>query len=86
MGAGTVKDLGVPADSEIEGLEAMTTKTESATITSIETATTARWLTRTLAPARARTKDAPTAEAVDRIRARVFGEPAAKKTERSIAA
>lgn len=63
----------------------MTDKT-SASITSIETATTARWLSRALAPARYRSKEAPTAEAVDRIRARVFGETATKKADRSIAA
>ncbi|MEX0611204.1 MAG: hypothetical protein WD229_03715 [Pirellulales bacterium] len=62
------------------------TDEKPATVHSIEAASTARWLSRTLAPARARSKEAPTAEAVSRIRARVFGEPAQKKAERSIAA
>jgi hypothetical protein len=57
-----------------------------ATVHSIETASNARWLSRALAPARARSKEAPTAEAVDRIRARVFGETAQKRDHRSIAA
>jgi hypothetical protein len=85
-----VKDLGVPADSEIVKVEAMTDATKTAdttaTVHSIEAASTARWLASALAPARARAKQAPAADAIDRIRARVFGEPAAKKRERSIAA
>jgi hypothetical protein len=62
------------------------TQDKPATVHSIEAASNARWLSARLAPARARLKEAPTAEAVDRIRARVFGEPAEKKTHRSIAA
>jgi hypothetical protein len=85
-----VKDLGIPADSETVKAEAMTdttkTATTTATVHSIEAATTARWLASALAPARARAKQAPSEDAVDRIRMRVFGEPAAKKRERSIAA
>ena len=63
----------------------MTTKTP-ANVTDIEDATTARWLADTLDDARADVKAVPTAEAVDRIRARVLGETAARKTERPIAA
>ena len=84
-----VKDLGVPADSEIVKAEAMTDTTKTATtatVHSIEAASTARWLANALAPARARAKQAPTENAIDRIRARVFGETGAKKRERSIAA
>ena len=62
------------------------TQDKPATIHNIETASTARWLSRALSRARARAKDGPSAEAVDRIRARVFGEQAEKKTQRSIAA
>lgn len=63
----------------------MTTKTP-ANVTDIEDATTARWLAGTLNDARASVKGVPTADAVDRIRARVLGEAAPRKTERSIAA
>jgi hypothetical protein len=57
-----------------------------ATVSDIEDAATARWLTRTLGPARAAVMRAPTAEAVDRIRARVLGEAAPRKHTRSLAA
>ena len=81
------KDRRIPADSETDEAKRMTTKTkEPATITSIESASAARWLRVALAPARARAKQEPTATAVDRIRARVFGEGVQKKTHRSIAA
>jgi len=63
----------------------MTTETKPATVTSIETASTARWLTRALERARADARKAPTEDAVDRIRLRVFGE-GAKKAQRTIAA
>jgi hypothetical protein len=62
------------------------TQDKPATVHSIEAASNARWLSRALAPARARSREAPTADVVDRIRARVFGETAEKKTDRSIAA
>jgi hypothetical protein len=62
------------------------TENKPAALHSLEAATTARWLTRALAPARARSRECPSAEAVDRIRERVFGEPAIRKTHRSIAA
>jgi hypothetical protein len=63
----------------------MTTKTPE-NLTNIEEATTARWLTKTLAHARIEVQDVPTAEAVDRIRARILGTVPARKAERSIAA
>jgi len=66
-------------------VEAMT-QDKPATVHSIEAASNARWLSAALARARARSKDAPTADAVDRIRARVFGEAVEKKAHRSIAA
>jgi hypothetical protein len=50
-----------------------------ASISSIEDAAMARWLTRTLAPTRARVLGEPSEEAIERIRARLFGE-APKKT------
>jgi hypothetical protein len=61
-------------------------RTEPASVHPIEMASTARWLARALAPARARSKEGPTPDAVARIRERVFGEPATRKTQRSIAA
>ena len=63
----------------------MTTNTP-ANVTDIEDATTVRWLADTLDDARADVKRVPTAEAVDRIRARVLGATVSRKTERSIAA
>jgi hypothetical protein len=60
----------------------MTTETAAA-ITSIEDASTARWLTQTLAPARDRVQAEPSDEALERIRARVFGE--APKKARTLA-
>ena len=63
----------------------MTTRT-AATITDIEDAAAARWLSKKLEPARAQVQATPTDDAVDRIRARVFGDAAARKTSRSIAA
>jgi hypothetical protein len=61
----------------------MTTEAAAA-ITSIEDASTARWLARALAPARNRVQAEPSDEAIQRIRARVFGE--APKKERTLAA
>lgn len=63
----------------------MTTRT-AATVTDIEDAATARWLVRALQPVRARLRQAPDSSAVERIRARVLGEAAARKAARSIAA
>jgi hypothetical protein len=63
----------------------MTTKAPE-NLTNIDEATTARWLATALEHARADVKTVPTAEAVDRIRARVLGIESARKTERSIAA
>ena len=45
-----------------------------APISSIQDASTARWLARALEPARARVLAAPTDDALERIRARIFGE------------
>ena len=53
-----------------------------AEITEIEPAATEKWLTRTLAPARARVKDAPSVEAVARVRARVLSEATPTKRTR----
>ncbi len=55
-------------------------------INEIEDAATARWLAATLTPAKRRISQRPTDEAIDRIRARVFGDAAARKVTRSIAA
>jgi hypothetical protein len=55
----------------------MTTET-AAPITSIQDASTARWLARALEPARTRVLAAPSQAAIERIRARVFGEPLRK--------
>lgn len=63
----------------------MTAKTP-VNVTDIEEAAAARWLADTLDDARADVKRVPTAEAVGRIRARVLGGTAPRKSERSIAA
>lgn len=55
-------------------------------IANFEDASTMRWLTATLVPARRRNKHVPTAEAIDRIRDRVFTDTAASRAHRSIAA
>lgn len=55
-------------------------------ISDFDDATAARWLRLKLEPARRDVAKAPTAEAVDRIRARVFGETAPRRRHRSIAA
>ena len=64
----------------------MTTTTAPTQINSVEDAETSAWLAQTLEPARARLREAPTADAIDRIRARLFGEPERRKKDRSIAA
>jgi hypothetical protein len=85
QGAGTVKDLRVSADSETVKAMNMTTKPAD-NITDIEDAAAAKWLAKLLEPARARAKAAPDAEAVGRIRARVFGDALPRKASRRIAA
>lgn len=77
-------DLRVSADSESKAMK-MTAKTP-ANVTALEEAASARWLTATLEKARIDVKSVPTAEAVDRIRERVLGEPTPQKAQRSIAA
>ncbi len=54
---------------------------KTATVTDIEDVSTVKWLARALEPARARVKAGPMAEAVERMRARVFGEAGAKKRQ-----
>jgi hypothetical protein len=81
-----VTDLRDLADSD--GKEtSMTTTTETLdNVSTIEDASNARWLAAKLILARARAKETPSAEALDRIRARVFGPEAVRKKERRIAA
>ncbi len=62
-----------------------TTKTHD-NVSAIEDGSNSRWLAATLLPARARVHAVPTEEAVERIRARVFGEAATRKKHRKIAA
>jgi hypothetical protein len=58
----------------------MTTEAPAA-VTRFEDASAARWLTRALAPARARVRQQPSAAALERIRARIFGtEPKRTRT------
>ena len=66
----------------------MTTDTQATTtnISEFEDATTARWLKDTLEPARRQVQAVPTAEAVDRMRERVFGEGAPRRKQGKIAA
>ena len=58
----------------------------AAKITPIEDVTLARWLSKTLAPARAEAAAGPSDEAVARIRTRVFGEASPRQPAREIAA
>lgn len=58
----------------------------AAKITDIEDAATAKWLAKTLEPARAEAGARPDVDAVERIRARVFGDALPRKASRSIAA
>ena len=85
MGAGTVKDLGFPAESETERAFRMTTRT-SAKVTDIQDQATVRWLAKLLEPSRERVQAEPDAERLDRIRLRVLGASAQRKDRRSIAA
>ncbi len=55
-------------------------------VSEFEAATTARWLKETLEPARRNVQAVPTAEALDRMRERVFGEAAPAKKQGKIAA
>jgi len=59
---------------------------QPAAITDIEDAATVRWLARTLAQARAQARRHPSADAIGRMRTRVFGEHAMRKTRERIAA
>ena len=56
----------------------MIQESATANITDIQDAATARWLVTKLALARSRAESAPTAEAVERMRQRIFGAPARK--------
>jgi hypothetical protein len=71
LGASTTTDSRQAADSEGEGKN-MTTDTLPTNITELEDTATTVWLSDALAAARQRAKQGPTAEAVDRIRARIF--------------
>lgn len=55
-------------------------------ISDFEDAATARWLSAKLEPARKAAHDVPSAEAVARMRARIFGEAAPEKKDTRIAA
>jgi len=79
------KISGFPPILRLKRTMMMTTRT-AATVTDIEDAATARWLDRTLQPARARLQRVPDTSAIERIRARVLGEAAARRAARSIAA
>ncbi len=85
LGAATAKESGPEADSEIVKDVDMVTSPEP-NISEIDDAAAARWLRLKLEPARRTVAKAPTAEAIDRIRARVFGEAAPRRRHRSIAA
>jgi hypothetical protein len=79
------KDSDIRADSEVVRDTNMMTRSDS-NITDFDDAATVRWLRARLEPARVRTAATPAAEAVDRIRARVFGEATPRRGHRSIAA
>jgi hypothetical protein len=78
----------IPAPPPMLKLMKAATMTEKtpATVTDIESASTARWLRRALAPARARVAAGPTEDAVERMRAQIFGEDTPKKRARTLAA
>jgi hypothetical protein len=59
---------------------------QPAAITDIEDAATVRWLARTLAQARAAMRHEPTEDAVERMRARIFGETSRKPHRQRAAA
>ena len=80
-------DLRDRADSDGKDKSMTTITTEALeNITTIEDASNARWLAAKLVLARVRAKEAPSEEALERIRARVFGIGAPRKRERRIAA
>ncbi|HZP57095.1 MAG TPA: hypothetical protein VFC53_06020 [Dehalococcoidia bacterium] len=62
------------------------TNRDDAEIPTIEDAATTRWLAQTLQGARERSREAPSLEAIDRMRARIFGEGARKKERQILAA
>ena len=64
----------------------MTTTKTHEKISDIEDGANARWLAAKLTPARVRSQDVPTLEAVDRMRTAIFGDAAPRRKERSIAA
>ena len=74
LGASTATDPAGDADSESEGLETMTTPTMPINLTDLEDASAERWRAEALAPARRRAQDAPTADAVARMRERILAE------------
>ena len=84
LGAGTVVKIS-PAWPILRVVNTMTAK-KSARPNEIEAAATARWLSATLAPARARVKTSPSTAAIDRMRTRVLGPEAAKRLKQRIAA
>ena len=55
-------------------------------VSDFEDAATARWLTAQLEPARKAVRDVPSAEAVARMRLRIFGQSAPEKKDTRIAA
>jgi hypothetical protein len=61
-------------------------KTTSQSPTDFRVASTARWLSEALLPMRERVAAEPSDEAVERIRARVFGETHTRKRARRLAA
>lgn len=90
------KDLGISADSEAVKATTMTTTSRTASIrtapvredaesniSSLQDAATSRWLTKTLAAPRADLAARPDADALARIRLRIFGQPAARKATRA---
>jgi len=83
LGAATAKESAAEADSEFVKDVDMVTSPEP-NISDFDDAAAARWLRLKLEPARRTVRKTPTAEAVDRIRARVFG--VAVRRRRSIAA
>ena len=85
LGAATAKESTSGADSEIVKDIDMVTSPEP-NISDYDDAAAARWLRLKLAPARQSVAKSPTAEAIDRIRARVFGDAVPRRRHRSIAA
>ena len=85
LGAATAKDPGIRTDSEIVKDANMVTSREP-NISDFDDAATTRWLRLKLEPARRNVAAGPTAEAVDRIRARVFGDATPRRGHRPIAA